>query len=165
MNTQMLYKWTVPVYPIDAQKAGAELERIAEKHGSLKPSSVVDESRQEGSILHKCFEWDDEQAAEKYRCRQAQDMIRNIVTVKIGQIDTLNPIRAFVSFRREHEYVPIQQVLNSSAMLENMLDAAMKELEAFHRKFAALDSLSELMPCIDRAVQKYKENTHTSSSQ
>lgn len=155
MDSQMIYQWSVPVYPVDAQKAGMELEKIAKKHGSLKPSYIVEESRGAGAALHKCFEWNNRIAADKYRFRQAQDMLRNIVAVKIGQIETPLPIRAFVNIRQDHEYVPVIHVLNTPVLRENMLNSAMRELESFRRKYNAIESLSELMASIDRSIRDY----------
>ena len=156
MDSKMIYKWTIPVYPVDAQTAGIELENIAKKRGSLKPSYVVEESADNGAVLHKCFEWDNEKAADKYRQRQAQDLIRNIVTVKIDNIEPLKPVRAFVNVRQEQEYVSVISVLHNPELRKNMLESAIKELEAFRFKYESLTTLSELMSDIDRNIQKYK---------
>ena len=159
MDSQMIYKWSVPIYPVTAQTAGMELEKIAEKRGSLKPLYVVEESADKNAVLHKCFEWDNKKAADKYRQHQAQDLIRNIVTVKINNVDTEKPIRAFVSFRQEQEYVPVTQVFHNPALRENMLKAAIKELEAFRSKYETLTALSELMADIDRNIEEYKQDS------
>lgn len=157
MKTQMVYKWTIPVYPVEAQTAGIELEKITEKRGSLKAAYVVEESMDADAILHKCFEWDNEKAAEKYRQRQAQDLIRNLVTVKIGDVEPSEPVRAFISFKKDNEFVSVVNVMNSPAMRENMLESAMKELENFRRKYEALEVLAGLMEHIDRNLKKYKK--------
>ena len=65
MESQMIYKWTVPVYPVEAQTAGMELEKIAEKHGSLKPAYIVEESTDKNAALHKCFEWNNKKPPAK----------------------------------------------------------------------------------------------------
>ena len=68
----MTYKWKLPgIIPVEAQEAGEELDRIYKKYGELQPSTIVDESRDSSAPLHKCFEWDDQTAAEKYRETQA----------------------------------------------------------------------------------------------
>ena len=156
MDSQMIYKWTVPVYPVNAQIAGMTLENIIIEHGSLRPSLVVEESRDENAALHMCFEWDNETAADKYRLSQAQDLIKNITVVKIGDMEPTTPIRAFISFRQDHEYIPVLRVLQTPALQKSMMDAAIKELEIFHKKYTALDSLSELLSVIDRSVQDYR---------
>lgn len=155
LDSQMVYRWSIPVYPVDAQTAGAELEKIAEKHGALKPVYVVEESRSQGAVLHNCFEWNNKTAAEKYRRRQAQDLIRNIVTVKIGKIETPQPVRAFVNIQQNHEYVPVAHVLYTPVLREAMRNSAMKELESFCRKYAVIDSLSELVTNIERMIKNY----------
>ena len=157
MTSQMVYKWVIPVYPVNAQKAGMELEKIAQKRGSLKPAYVVEESTNKKAVLHKCFEWDNDKAADKYRQRQAQDLIRNIVTVKIGKVETTGPIRAFVSFKQDNEFVSVATVINTPKFRETMLETAMKELEAFLRKYNSLEFLAELMPNIEKSIQEYKK--------
>lgn len=68
-------------FPVDAQTAGEELDRIRVSYGTLQPAAVVDESRPEDAPLHPCFEWDDETAAEKYREHQATTIIRSVRVV------------------------------------------------------------------------------------
>ena len=77
----MVYKWKVRKFPVSAQDAGKELERIEQEEGFIKPESVVDHSRPEGAPLHDCFEWDNDAAAEEYRKVQAREIIRFIEIV------------------------------------------------------------------------------------
>lgn len=154
MQSQMIYKWSIPLYPVDPQVAGRELEKISETHGCLKPAYVVEESREESAPLHGCFEWDNDRAAEKFRCGQAQDLIRNIVAVKIGALEPATPTRAFISIRQNHEYVPVMRVLQEPALQQSMMAAALKELESFRQKYSGLKSLSKLMSAIDGCIDQ-----------
>lgn len=146
----MAYQWKIDKYPVSAQKAGNELARIESRYGALRPEDVVAESRAGKSVLHKCFNWDDKDAAEKYRISQGQDLICNIVAVKINGKALEAPVRAFVSIERA--YVRVSAVIKSGEFTEIMLAQALKELEAFRRKYAALRSLRELFSHIDRAI-------------
>lgn len=67
---------------VDAQVAGEELSRIAERDGGIKSQVVVDESRPDNAPLHALFEWDDLVAAEAHRRGQAGLLIRSIRVVK-----------------------------------------------------------------------------------
>ena len=54
------------------------LKEIAKRDGGLlRPAAVVDAARDEKSPLHGAFEWDDTEAAQKYRLLQAQSLIRS----------------------------------------------------------------------------------------
>lgn len=58
------------------------LRAIAKRDGGLlRPQAVVDEARPEESPLHRCFEWNDQIAGEKYRLVQAQQLIRSFKVV------------------------------------------------------------------------------------
>ena len=156
MISQILYKWTTPVFAVNAQKAGATLENIIIKRSLLKPSFVVEESADKYAPLYKSFDWNDKTAAEKYRLYQAQELIKNLSAVKIGHFDQPCSIRAFIGLKQESEYVSVVKIINSSELREYLLDKAMKELEGFYRKYASLEFFSELMTGIDKAVKKYQ---------
>jgi hypothetical protein len=157
IDSQAAYKWVVPVNPVTAEVAGNELEAITKKHGALKPSYVVEDSKDADAPLHRCFEWNDEDAADKYRHRQAQDLIRNLVTVKIGNREVPHPVRAFISLRQDHEYVSVADAFNTPILRTSILEAAMKELESFRNKYAAVEALSLLMSNIDQQIQEHNQ--------
>lgn len=69
----MTAEWKIKgIYKADAQKVADE---IGEK--SITPQEVLEKARDENSELHKCFEWDNDIAAEKYRLEQARKIIIN----------------------------------------------------------------------------------------
>ena len=78
------------------------LTKIARQNGGvLKVEDVLAEARDEGSPLHKHFEWDDSEAAELYRRTQARSLIQKC---KITLIDSQPvEIRAFVSLPTDRE--------------------------------------------------------------
>ena len=152
----MVYQWKIPLYKVDAQAAGEELERIANSRQSLTPDAVVDESRAETAVLHGCFEWNDEAAAERYREAQAQHLIQNMVTVAIDGEDLKQPVRAFVSIQRD--YKPIDIVIKSHDYREEMLLRAMSELHAFQNKYSELSELSEVFASIGSLDNSLKQS-------
>lgn len=148
----MVYQWKVNgVIPVDAQTAGNELTRIYNKHGKLSPSDVVNESRNDSAPLHKCFEWNDKKAAEKYRESQAQQIICLITTVEKTAENTPVEVRAFVNVNRE--YQPISVVMNDEEKRKSLLKTALSELSAFQRKYQSLEELN----CVFSAISEIKE--------
>lgn len=140
----MVYDWKIKgIYSVDAQTAGEELSRIYEETGSLEPSKIVDESRDENAPLHPCFEWDDYIAAEKYREKQAEGIVRCLVTV-VEDEERKDTVRAFVHVKKE--YHPIDIVISNEDMTKELLEVALRELRAFKRKY---ETLSELKPVFD----------------
>lgn len=74
-------KWKIPslfkgINPADAYN---EIERIKEKHdGSVTAKILLAESRDPNSVFYRYFNWNDADAAEKFRLSQARDLLRNI---------------------------------------------------------------------------------------
>lgn len=62
----------------DAEKVG----RLCESLGvEMTPRDVLDAARPEESPIHHLFEWDDTEAAEKYRLAQARNIVNHILVV------------------------------------------------------------------------------------
>src|SRR2546421_688544 len=60
----------------------SELKKIAAaNNGCLRPPDVVDAARPKSSPLHEHFDWDDTDAAEKWRLEQARHLIRFAIQV------------------------------------------------------------------------------------
>ena len=143
----MTYQWKIPgIIPVDAQKAGEELDRIYKAKGRLEPSDIVEESRSATAPLHSCFEWDDQKAANKYRESQAMLIVRSIVTVQGGN-EGPQQVRAFVHV--EQSYKPISVVVNSEKQMAALLETALSELRAFKRKYETLKELSPVFDAIE----------------
>jgi len=96
--------------PVSAQEAGEELDRIRNRYGTLQPAAVVDESRPDEAPLHPVFEWDDEQAAERYREHQAASLIKRVKVVVEPTDDddepAATPVRA-VRDNTDYEPLPV----------------------------------------------------------
>lgn len=149
----MVYSWTVPVVNVPAQVAGEELERIYKRDGIISPSAVVDDSRPESAPLHGCFEWRDDVAAEKYRETQAAKIIRSIVVVNTEKKEPVR-VRAFVHV--SEKYQPMKVVVQSNAMMDALLESALKDLSAFQAKYAALKNVRPVdfaLNAIDEALK------------
>lgn len=135
------------IYPVTAQTAGEELQRIYARRGSLRPADIVDESRSEDAPLHPCFEWDDAKAAEKYREGQAYKLVQAITTVMETDSGP-SPVRAFVHV--EKDYHPIQVVLSSEERTRELLQTALRELISFKAKYNTLSALRRVFAEIDQ---------------
>lgn len=144
----MIYQWKIKKFATPAQKVGEELEKIQERDGSVTPKAIVNAARPEGSILHEFFEWKDDVAAERYRERQAQDLIRLIVVEKETEPDQKPvKVRAFVS--TSQNYQPIRIVLNSEKFTDDMMRAARRDMEAFRVKYQNLMELKPVLTAIN----------------
>lgn len=121
--------------------------------GELQPKAVVDAARSEESPLHKSFDWDDSEAAEKWRVTQARNLIRAVVTYeKVGNKSVST--RVFVSLtpdREEHGvgYRLTSSVMSDDAHRQQMLSDAMGEMQRFKEKYRRLSELAKVFAAMD----------------
>ena len=126
------------IFKADAEKVHEEILSIGD---TATPQQIVEYAKNENSELHKCFIWDDTIAAQKYRETQAREIVRSIVYIK----DPVEPgkpkttIRAIVSTNEKcGSYAPIQRIVRDEDSYGRLLEAAIRELNAFRKKYAVL---------------------------
>lgn len=150
-------------YPVPAQVAGEELERIYQAKGELQAKDVVDASRPQDAPLHPCFEWEDPVAAELYRQQQARNLIGAVVTIQETASSTPVEVRAYLHV--DDSYHPTNVVISDQDMRQELLHTFLKEAEAFQRRletFSALRPAKQLKRAVDRTVQQIRENSSIS---
>ena len=150
----MDYQWKVDKYPVPAQVAGEEIERIRANSGKeyIEAEDLLEASREDTAPLHSCFEWDDDRAAEKYRLWQARQIISNI-TVVTETVNTVpQPVRAFVSiadYKDKGKFIQIQKALENNEYRAQILKNALAELQTFKHKYSVYSELSKIFEAID----------------
>ena len=150
--------------PVSADVAGETLENLEKQHGEVTPKIVLDASRDENAPLHKCFEWDDGIAAEKYRERQAGFIIRSVVVVVEKPNTESRLIRAMVNVapanQRQGSFISTLVAMQNPLTRNQILINALSELKAFQLKYAVFEELSEVFKSIDRfAKEQNNEKT------
>ena len=146
----MVYEWKVPLHKVSAQEAGDHIEKLDRIHGEVTPQILLDDSRPENALLHPCYEWDDEKAAEKYRLHQSKMIIGNLVCVSVSDADqTLpEPVRAFISVNDRNEkakYRPTVIALSDAEMKKKAFENAERELEMFKKKYKDLIDVEKIL--------------------
>ena len=152
------YKFTIEsLYAgkVTADEAAAELERIRKKHGILRPEIVVEESREASAILHRCFQWDDEIAAEQYRKEQARKLIDSIHVVVVNS-DVHYSVRAFVNVRpaddEQRSYTPLTEAIHDKKMYADLLAQAKAEMSSFVTKYSQIAELNPVKAEMLKAI-------------
>lgn len=144
------YRYKCDFYPVDADTAGEELERIEREHGKIRPKTVVDESRPTDACLHPVFEWRDDIAAEKYRCGQAKNLMSNLVRVSVYVSGKQEPVRVRTMIRafsnvspagKEGAYVNTETAMQNEEYRAIILDNAKREMTQLRRKYEDLVDL------------------------
>jgi hypothetical protein len=135
-------------------------ELTKQNGGFLKPKQIVDYARPKTSLLHKYFEWDDTEAAEKYRLYQARNLI-NVVVEVIPHTST--ETRVMVSLRQdrlassEGGYRVMTDVLSSKALSKIALKNAFDDLRTFKDKYCHLLELKKVIAAINEVLKKKKK--------
>lgn len=137
------------------------LTKIARQNGGvLKVEDVLEEARDEGSPLHKHFEWDDTEAAAQYRKQQARALIQKC---KITLIDSKPvEIRAFVSLPVDREngggYRLTADVVSDERMKAELIRDIQLTIARWTQKLNLLDQdLAEAILELDTRVNQVIE--------
>lgn len=139
-----LVKWQVDgIFKADANKCYAEILELE----NITPADVLEKARDEKSELHKCFEWDNDKAAEKYRTIQAGNVIRMLYIVPKSEESA--PVRVLSKTSQNAVYQPTRTFLTNKNEYENLLKMALAELESFRRKYETLSELEQVFEQID----------------
>lgn len=128
---------------LNAETVGIELERIRETHdGKLKPTDVVDEARPKDAVLHHVFNWNNAQAAERWRVHQARQVIRSVQVIESKNSD---PSPQFIHVKSEPAqdgYYQTPEIISQNIdEFERAFSEALQKLKAAERAVAFLKSL------------------------
>lgn len=130
------------IFKADANKVYSEMLEIKE----ITPQSVLERARDETSELHKCFEWNDNVAAEAYRKQQAGNIIRMLYVVPREEEA---PTVRVLSRTSETVYQPTRLFVKNQNEYEDLLKRALSELESFRKKYETLSELESVFEQID----------------
>lgn len=141
----MTYQWKSASYiKADAQQAGQVCEQL-ERSGGLTAKRLLDASRPVDAPLHGEFEWNDTEAAEKYRESQARHIISCLTVVAEEQPVT----RAFLNIRAAgSSYESVQAIVQQEDKYAALLAQCKKDLQAFLQKY---NQIRELAPIAEAA--------------
>ena len=149
------YSWRY-VINADAQKVGEELEEI-EREGSIVPEHLIEYAqRHKDSELYKCFEWDDTEAARKYRIKQASIIVSSISVEIREEPKEIQKIYFSVSDSetKEKTYKNINKILNNDDEYLQIVNKAKKEFIRCKEKY---ESLLEKEDLKDMLFEIYRE--------
>ena len=129
-------------YKADAQKVAEEIG-----FGKFTPMEVLEKAKDETTELHKCFEWNDSIAAEKYRLEPAKNIIRMLVYEKETKEQAV--VRYYAKTETKHVYQPTKQFLVQEDEYQGLLRRALAELEAFKNKYHTLTELENIFEAME----------------
>ena len=155
-DSKIVYEWSKathsPMFKADAQKVGEEIYSICEDFEQATPQQILEKGRDEKTELHKCFEWDDSIAAEKFRLDQARGITRSLVFYRNEQQKENDEpeIRVFhkTEQTRDSGYKPLTVIVANQDEYKKLLQRAWLELHAFKEKYKNLKELDYILSLI-----------------
>lgn len=140
-------RWSFP-HKGNAEKCYRECESLEE----VTPENVLEKARDDSTELHKCFEWDDSVASEKYRLIQARDVIRHFVVEYKTSEEKKEPIRTYQISTTKNTYLPTRVIVQQPDEYAALLARAKEELRNFERRYNSIAELEEVFEAIDRLI-------------
>ena len=139
----MQVEWRIKgIYKADANKVAGEIGS-----GKITPEEVLEIARNKDSELHKCFEWDDGIAAEKYRLTQARGILLNLYYVP--QKKDSEPVRKFSLTNEKKAYQDTVSFLVQEDEYQGLLKRARAEMESFKKKYHTLTELQQVFEAME----------------
>ena len=141
--------WRTPgIFKADPQKVCDELKDLGDE---FTPDEIVEKAKNSATELHKCFEWDNDVAAEKYRLHQARMITSNLVFLKESDAEEEQPVLVRVYNKTEQTggYKPPERVFTQADEYEKLLKRATAELHQFKVKYSMLKELDYILSLID----------------
>ena len=157
-------------------EAIARCAQELERRGELTAENLVDAARPEESSTHNCFEWNDSEAAEKYRITQARQWLR---VIKVEDLREEGPpgMRAFlpVTVQAEGErprssYQSVGRIKTrqdfADQAMENVHHSLQSWLEVYRRScqyFEVGNSFSKVAEIATQTISEIKERKRKAS--
>lgn len=134
---------------------GADAQKCYEEIGDtgITPEELLEKARNESTELHKCFTWEDSEAAEKWRIHEARRIIQTLV-IRVEETE-VQPQREFRLLQPSSEpkvYQPIQFFARNQDEYEKLLERAKDELRRFKERYKEISELENVILAIEEVV-------------
>jgi len=144
------YSWKSAGFSADVQVVGEELEEV-EREGEITAEHVLEYAeRHKDSELHKCFEWNDDEASRKYRLYQARQIICSI-SVEIKEEPKVKQ-RVYFSVKSsdtdDRVFKNINNILENDDEYRQLVERARNEFDSCKEKYETLLNKEDLKDII-----------------
>ena len=138
LKTAKMYKARKGSLMSDSQAmvVGRRIEFLmAQKGGEVNPTDVIEDARTSSSPLHSFFEWDDTEAAKKYRLWQARQMIAAVAEVVVieGRQEEHKSFFSVKNAAMERAYVTLNTVIKTPSYRQQLLTDAYSHIKELQR--------------------------------
>lgn len=129
----------------------AAVEATADKNGIVVPDRVVEAARDESSVLHGQFEWDDSIAAHQHRLDVARSLIREI---RYESYDSTKKTITEVSYvhdprQSKQAYIPLNRVARNKKLAQAVMEAELARCSSAINRAREVADVLELRDVLD----------------
>jgi hypothetical protein len=129
-----------------------ELRNIKEAYGQVTPENVITEAKAESSILHCFFEWNDTEAARRYRMSQASKMLRSIEVKVIKDSEPIY-IRAYEVLQRDNRNKKVEyKDISSVEDIEPLKKFIISDLRKIMKKISVYDNSEKIIEHLNETI-------------
>ena len=143
-------KWVGRGFNGDPTKVYEEIQSLGEQY---TPEDIVEKARDENTELHKCFDWDDTTAAEKWRKQQARIICCSLQVVIVKEETEPTTYRLIQHDREDKAYKPVIFTVRKEDEYTRLLNQAKTELASFRRRYEKIVELEAIIEEIDRLIK------------
>ena len=143
-------RWIGTGFKADAKKVYEEIQTIGD---SYTPKDILAYAREnEESELHKCFDWNDTTAAEKWRIHTARQICCSLKVVVTQENKEPVAYRLIQTDKEEKAYKPVTFTVRNDDEYSRLLKQAKEELAAFKKRYKSIVELESVINEIDRII-------------
>jgi hypothetical protein len=127
------------------------------KDKTLQPRELVADAKDPESPLHEYFEWDDKEAAIRFRDTQAQYLLRAIdFVIDHGKpTERRMPLTRNIVIEQERGYQTIGTILREPDLHRQIIDQAMGKLLAWTKIHASYEALGDVVEKVTAIIDEY----------
>jgi len=146
-------------FSVKVEVAHHSLEMIRKKYKRLDPATIVAEAEREDHPLHRCFNWNNDEAAQRWREHQARNLINSIEVIyqeNVGRDDakTINIAPCYVANQIENGYLNTEEAIEDIDTRELIVNAAVAGLRGWKERYGRLKEMSDVVEAIQKTEQK-----------
>ena len=152
----MTYQWKIDgLFKGDATKCKTEID--AHTDGTAK--GVVAYAHNRKTELHKCFEWNDTKAAEKYRLDQAREVLRSFDRVRINELGEEERVRVYerTSNKNNAVYRDVIEAFDDDEFKQRIIRRVMDDVEKAERTALSFQRFLNNPKCFKEAMKLAKQ--------
>jgi len=146
-----------------------ELDKMHDKYGRVTPEQLLKDAQNKNHTLHQFFEWDDTEAAKKYRLHQAASMImatkyiyvlkensRRVPKLVTATPSPIVPVRKFIR-AKDGGYRRRDLALVDAEERELFIETKKSKLVGWCREVIDIEELTPLRESIEELLKAQAE--------